>query len=388
MEPDRQKFIDDGYVIVQQVISPDMLEPLRDSFEQVVHREWPDGVPDGHFQPRIYGWTRHVDESNINAAELLYHDNTFGVVQQLMQTPDVGLVGDYLMCNPTENHGPWFWHRDFSPVNEGPLQGVQMDFMACGPVYVQWNIALYDDDVFWVVPGSHRRANTGEENRQMAAVPHSYVHGQLPQGDKRHEPLPNSLRVDLKAGDGVVYNNSLLHWGSNYSSKLRRCIHLGYRGFNTSRYFHQGFGRELPVYMKHLPPKFSTYYQRLLQLHDHECNTVENIFRAVLDKDEVALRQHLAILHPGEATRFVCLIHLCKFAQHMAEGKDNEYGPRFTDKEAKTIWQRFGPLDDALQTDTEQYMPGFLARGPSRYRFYDLPVDFGIDEFVAGWNSS
>ena len=387
MKVDPRDVMNDGYVMVRQAIEPDMLEPLRESFELIVRREWPDGIPDGAAQPRVYGWTKHVDEANANAVAFLYHDNTLGVVQQLMQTPNVGVVGDYLMCNPTRDHGPWFWHRDFAPVSEGPLQGVQADCMACGPVYLQWNIALYDDDVFCVVPGSHRRANTDAENRQMAAVPHTYAHGQQPQGEKRHEPLPGSVCVDLKAGDGVVYNNSMLHWGSNYSSKMRRCIHLGYRGFGTPGFFHQGFGRELS-YSKLLPAKYVEHHQRLVAAYDRQCDTVEAIFRAVLDKDEAGFHQHLAALHPGESTRFVCLIHLCKYVQRMTGGKDPEYGPRFTDDQIKTLWQRFEPLDEALQADEPQYLPGFLAREPSRYRFYDLPTDFGLDQFVAGWDRS
>jgi hypothetical protein len=39
---------------------------------------------------------------------------------------------------------------------------------------MHWNVALYDDEVLWVVPGSHLRPNTDEENRQLAAVDHHY----------------------------------------------------------------------------------------------------------------------------------------------------------------------------------------------------------------------
>jgi len=47
-----------------------------------------------------------------------------------------------------------------SPPNEGPSQGLQEDFMANGPAVLQMNIAVYDDKVLWVVPGSHKRPNT------------------------------------------------------------------------------------------------------------------------------------------------------------------------------------------------------------------------------------
>ena len=86
-----------------------------------------------------------------------------------------------------------------------------------------------------VVPASHRRPNTDSENEQLVR-------------DAR-VPLDTGMQVKLKAGQGVLYTNTILHWGSvssltppdplppfrhcgwtqNYSAKLRRCVHFGYR---------------------------------------------------------------------------------------------------------------------------------------------------------------
>ena len=69
----------------------------------------------------------------------------------------------------------------------------------------------------------------------------------------------------------------------------------------------------------------------------------------------------------------------------MHRGDDREFGPHFTPLQIQTLWQRFAALDQALQTDREQYLPGLQIPGPSRYRLYDLPPDFGLREFVASW---
>ena len=61
-----------------------------------------------------------------------------------------------------------------------------------------------------VVPGSHRRPNTDAENAQLLEDVHSQI-------------SPEALQVKLKAGQGALYTNTILHWGSNYTSKLRRC---------------------------------------------------------------------------------------------------------------------------------------------------------------------
>ena len=61
-----------------------------------------------------------------------------------------------------------------------PLEELQMDLLENGPKYLQWNIPLYDDDVLWVVPGSHRRINTEEENRQLLENPRIPLPGGIP----------------------------------------------------------------------------------------------------------------------------------------------------------------------------------------------------------------
>ena len=106
----------------------------------------------------------------------------------------------------------------------------------------------------------------------------------------------------------------------------------------------------------------------------------------ILDRDEASFHHGLAKLHPGKTGRFSALIHLCKLTGAIRHGKDPEYGRRFTQDEAEMLGRCFAALDQALQAQAEQYMPGFLQAGPTRYRFYDLPPDFGMDEFVASWN--
>ena len=125
------------------------------------------------------------------------------------------------LCSATAGEtGPARWHRDIGPGEPAPLRGMISNMQHHGPSYLQWNIALYDDSVFWIVPRSHRRVNTDEENRQLA--------------ENASVPLPGGMPVELNAGDGVVYTHLLLHWGSYYSSKMRRTLHPGYRPLRFS----------------------------------------------------------------------------------------------------------------------------------------------------------
>ena len=162
-----------------------------------------------------------LDAQTAQTIEIWLHENLHGVSSELLGLEDAGVTEMMMMCNPVRDHGPAAWHRDFSPYYCAPLQGYTEDIIENGPRYIQWNVPLYDDDVLWVVPGSHLRPETEEETRQLLKDP--------------RVPLPGAQQVELKAGDAVVYTNILLHWGSIYTAKLRRTVHFSYRAFGGQR---------------------------------------------------------------------------------------------------------------------------------------------------------
>ena len=269
-----QEFMDEGYLILRQVIPLDMLEPLRHSAEEVVHRRWPEGISEDTFQPMIHGLERYIDADTANLVEFCLHENILETTRQLMGGVEVAPSAIFMMYNPVRDFGPWWWHRDVSP--------------------------------------------------------------------------------------------------------------LGTKG---PRYFYEGFTREIE-FSKYLAAKSQALYERWVGMYEEECDTVEAVFRAIIEQDKAGFVQGLAQLHPGESMRFVCLIHLCRIAQQMEQGSEGEFSPRFTADQIQTLWQGFGPLDEALKTEEENYLPGLQIKAPSHYRLYDLPENFGIDEFVGGWATS
>ena len=181
-------------------------------------------------QPRLVHYERLIDPATAGTVELWQRENTLGVARQLLSVPErASVAGMMLMCSPQRDHGPAAWHRDIHPLDMAPMAVLQRDLMENGPRYLQWNIPLYDDVVFWAVPGSHIRLNTAEEDRQLQKNP--------------REPLPGGVPIELAAGDGVVYSNFLLHWGSNYSTTRRRTAHGGHSIFPY--YAETGFMQQL-----------------------------------------------------------------------------------------------------------------------------------------------
>ncbi|NKB68471.1 MAG: hypothetical protein GKR89_15520 [Candidatus Latescibacteria bacterium] len=395
MNADRQQLMQDGYLILRQVIPPDMLKPMRAQFERLVERQksrwqqegsdaWETGA-----QPRLSNYQDLIDAETPQPVEFWLQDTTLGVARQLLAVPEAtGIAGMMLMCSPQTNHGPAALHRDIHPIDMAPMGTLQADLVENGPKYLQWNVALYDDDVLCVVPGSHRRLNTEEENRCLLA-------------DNR-APLPGGVPVHLKAGDGVVYINFLLHWGSNYSTKLRRAITGGHTIFP-----HVGDR----TFSRYLSPAGQAHFAHFHTLSEKLQDSTEAALRAVLDRDQTAYTRAVQDLQPGAgpAGRLVLAIYLCKAAQHIHRLKRPDFntlpqdeqsratsthsislnwGPafadRFTSAQAEALWQRFAQLDDHLQGE-EHFMPGYQS-GPMRYYFEELRDNFSETDFLAAWS--
>ncbi len=396
MKPDRDQFFNDGFLIIRECIPPKHLDMLRKSFEVLVERQkikWaderqpgdpPGGVWETAAQPRVAPYEKLIDSGTSDTVEFCLHENTMGVCEHLMGAT-AGVQQFMLMCSPVTDHGPAAWHRDIHPIDQAPLCGLEIDLLENSPAYLQWNVPLYDDNVLWVVPGSHRRPNTHAENRQLR--------------ENSQVPLPKSIPVELKAGDGVLYSNTILHWGSNYSTKFRRTIHLSYRSFAGSIFPHVcHFHRNLD-FTAVLSPEARATFMHHSRLYADECDVIETVFRAIIDKDADSFYNGLSVLHPGVTGRMVCIILLSKmvykmrFASHSVRpnfggdiSQDKDLAPRFTDSEIEMLWQRFSPLDARLQSDEEQYTPGFQSR-PMRYFFEEMPTDFGIEDFIACWDA-
>ena len=108
MHIDPQQFLDDGYVILMNVIPPERLDELRASFETLVDRQqaiWARDRddPSNHAykvkQPR-FAFQTGVDAATANTVEFCLHAHTLEVSRQALCGPDVGLNQMFLMCNP------------------------------------------------------------------------------------------------------------------------------------------------------------------------------------------------------------------------------------------------------------------------------------------------
>ncbi len=402
MEFSRDQFLEDGYVILRGVIPPQQLEGLRRAHEVLVERQkeiWarergpddpPGGVWETHAQPRLNlgALADQIDAQTIGAVEIWLHENMQGVSSRLLGVEDAAVTEMMVMCNPVRDHetaGHRGWHRDFYPPHTAPLQGYADDILEYGPRYIQWNLPLYDDSVLWVVPGSHTRLNTAEENAALNS-------------DAR-TPVPGAVQTHLSAGDGVAYILPLLHWGSRYNARMRRTIHGGFSEYTTQK--------NLP-FVEHLSPVSQAAFKRWNERSAKTFEHIEEALRAVVDGDGTAYKAALERLHPGrgEKGRLLSTIFLSKSAKRIHQLKSPDFdslpeqeqvwatsihpmtlqwgkplADRFSDQEAGILWTRFKFVDDLLQDEAVQWVPGFQG-DETHYYFDQVPADLSVEAFL------
>jgi len=398
----RAQLMRDGYLVKRDVIPEDQLASLRVTFETLLDRQravWrrergpddpPGGIWDSAMQPRLSNTETFIDADTAEAVEIWVSEPIRGLAAELLDDEHAGISAMQMMCNPTFDYGPAPWHRDIHPIDMGPMQSMQDSLVEDGPNYMQWNIPLYDDSVFWIVPGSHTRINTEAENRSLL--------------ENARVPIPGGEQVELRAGDVLVYVNYLIHWGSRYMSEpKRRTLHGGHTIY--PHWEDLDFTRHLSAEAREW---FELWAARTASLKDE----TERALRGVLDGDARAYAEALEALRPGAgaATKLQLTIWLCKAAMHIHNLKRPDYaslspefrrraeyshgislnwGPafaeRFTRAEADTIWQRFGALEDhLLAPDGEDYVPGYQS-GPIPYSLERMQRGLTVDEFIASW---
>ncbi len=402
MQVDRELFMEQGFLILRDFIPRDKLDAIRASAEIMLERQkeiWrrerkPGDPPGGEWetarQPRVMmELPGIIDEQTANVVEDFWIDDaTLEVVGQLI-TGEPMIHSMMMMCSPpVEDHpGGTGWHRDFSALRTAPLAALQADLIENGPRYTQWNVPLYDDNVLWIVPGSHRRLNTPEED---AALRRS-----------TKEPVPGGVAVELRAGDAAVYSHYLLHWGSNYTTRLRRTLHGGH--VTLAEFDDLSFAEGLSRRGRATFERWSGQGKALQE-------ATEAALRAVIAGDAAAYHAGLETLEPGigEQGKTLFTIFLCKAARQIKILQDSTFeahdlarsfaggshpltlnwGPgfskRFTAEEGDALWRRFAVLDAQLQVGEDQDDPGFQQEH-TPYLVNTLPESVHTEAFIASW---
>ncbi|KAI7896970.1 uncharacterized protein EV154DRAFT_454977 [Mucor mucedo] len=222
--PIDQAIKENGFVIVDNLIPAEMFIRLREACDRVVDRarkgDWNyrrlvgTQFPPWNEGTDVWG-VQHMMHPDLNEpvfAEWYGSPDLLAAVEQLLHTGHEDLQFELfnLLINPQDSNFDLTWHRD--AIKAEAAEEEEKEKLTIPHYGTQWNTALYDDACLFVVPNSHRRVRTSTERDITINDPLSHK-------------MPGQLRVDLKAGQTVFYDNNILHRASYDCTQKRSTLH-------------------------------------------------------------------------------------------------------------------------------------------------------------------
>jgi len=228
----------DGYVVVEDLVSPEELEALRNRLREYTHGGRPPGSIRVQIEPRIQRGELQVEhpgdgirklEGLVEGDDLFQrlglHENIVSIIEQIVG-PDIKMFRNALLMKPPEVGSAKGMHQD-SPY--WPIE--PMDLCSC---WFPLDEATPENGCMAVIPGWHRKG----------PLPHIHVTDDYVIDPKFYDPDLMML-VPMRAGSGLFFHSLLPHYTApNRSQRWRRAIALSYMSAK-SRYTGEG---ESPVY--------------------------------------------------------------------------------------------------------------------------------------------
>lgn len=237
----------DGYVVVEDLISPEEVEALGGRLREYTHGgRSPDGLR-FQIEPRVQRGEMAVDhpgdsirkidglvENDDLFQQLGLNDNIVGIIEQILG-PDLKMFRNALLLKPPEVGSQKGMHQD-SPY--WPIE--PMDLCSC---WFALDDATPENGCMGVLPGGHNRG----------ALPHVRVTDDFVV-DEAHYSFDDMVLAPIRAGGGLFFHSLIPHYTApNLSNHWRRAIALSYMSAR-SRYARDGDGPEyFPVKGKSFP---------------------------------------------------------------------------------------------------------------------------------------
>jgi hypothetical protein len=131
-----------------------------------------------------------------------------------------GLFGDgiyfhntQLFFNPFEGKRLPYWHRDmqYTQIADAVLESEQKNMVS-----LHVRIPLSAEKGVELIPGSHRRWDTGRERNVRLEL----------DGHRNSEDLPGGVLIDLEPGDVLIFSAQMLHRGNYRMNESRLALDL------------------------------------------------------------------------------------------------------------------------------------------------------------------
>jgi phytanoyl-CoA hydroxylase len=224
-------FVDDGYLVVPQLVDESIVTALREDAERFARGEYPVSnlPPDGRLLAVHFPhWVSPVAQAavvhpgitgvlaEITGAHLAHWDGGVKCMQSMLFLKPPGLPGQA-------------WHQDerFIPTRDRSLVGA----------WIALDDATIENGCLWVLPGSHRSGMLHPHR------PHDQPDEWDPTDESYGFDATDALPVEVNTGDVVFFNGYLLHRSMrNRSNGTRRALvnHYMSAASNLPWMVHQG----------------------------------------------------------------------------------------------------------------------------------------------------
>jgi hypothetical protein len=283
---ERDRFDQQGYLILRQAFTPQRVRGLRDAIGRVLERAAAAGA--GGAGKATGVWWIDVDRRvPLRIGHLLSPDKyepEFGdwldedlspQIETLLDGPArhslFGMIGGGRGAGGSAGAGEKYlqgWHRDLGK----PGAPDEVAYMAVyHRRFVQFNAPLLPGDRFLnIVPASHTRASTAAEIAASSAGNGLSDEEKLSRLDPAKGVMPNAMVVELEPGDIVYYDANLWHRGWNPASQLRQTLHAAFWQPRYPVMVHEHGQRDAlltPGHLDRLPPITRQYVQRYLDAY-------------------------------------------------------------------------------------------------------------------------
>jgi ectoine hydroxylase-related dioxygenase (phytanoyl-CoA dioxygenase family) len=225
----------DGYIVVENLLTPQQVEALRNRLREYTHGDRPRGSIRVQIEPRIQRGELKVEHpgDGIRKLEglvegddlfqaLALNENIVGIIEQILG-PDIKMFRNALLMKPPKVGSQKGWHQD-SPY--WPI--APMNLCSC---WFALDDATPENGCLAVISGWHKK-----EPLPHVSVTDDYVI------EEKYVDAAAGVFAPVKAGGGVFFHSLALHYTApNLSDKWRRAIALSYMSAK-SRYTGKGEG--------------------------------------------------------------------------------------------------------------------------------------------------
>ena len=252
----RQRFREQGYLIIQDVFSAKRIQSLVDAVEG-----WLDKALAGKLTKPVK-WTdreRRIPALVHNMLCPDEYDPAFGEWFDTDIIPTVEALFDAptrcswltMLASGGGHHYSTIWHRDYCHVdNPAETPVLERDLLRQCSFHAP---LLTGDRFLQVIPGSHVRPATEAEAEAYRDNPHS--------------DMPGQRSIELEPGDLMFRHGNILHRGWNPEGILRRTLFAGFWREGAPVWWEDCDDRETmltPGHLNGLPSRVQTCIQRYL----------------------------------------------------------------------------------------------------------------------------